>query len=96
MTKVKMVKHDALININIGTGFLQQLQQMLIYIAANVTPEQLETYKTLVQNKEEYTEEWMQHLTTISILIKEIEQRAEEQGFIYEGELPDDVMPQDN
>ena len=88
MATIKMVKHDALIEIKIGTGFLQKLQQMLLFITKDVTTEDLEKYKQEAELKQDFSEEWMEHLTTMSILITEIETKAEEQGFIYENDMP--------
>ena len=87
MDKIKMIKPDAIIDIKIGTGFLQQIQQLLMFLAKDLTPEQLEQYKKEADEKVPFTEEWMSHITTISILLKEIETKADEQGFTYEEEL---------
>jgi hypothetical protein len=93
MEKVKMIKHNAVIDIKIGTGFLQKLQKMLLFITMDITPEEMNLYKTLTEKNEELTEPWMEHLTTLSILLKEIETKAEEQGFTYEGDISDTINP---
>lgn len=93
MEKVKMIKHNAVIDIKIGTGFLQKLQKMLLFVTMDITPEQMELYKILTEKNEELTEPWMDHLTTLSILLKEIETKAEEQGFTYEGDIADTINP---
>lgn len=98
MSKVKMIKKDAVVDIKIGAGFLQKIQKIMFYIAAELTPEQVEQYKTEAENfKEgsEFSEDWMDHLTTISILIKEVEARADEQGHIYEEDI-NNIMPEEN
>ena len=82
-----MIKKDAVINIGIGTGFLQNLQQLLFYVAKDISTEQLEEYKKQAEAKQEFTEDWMSHLTTISVLIKEIEKKAEEQNQTYDADL---------
>jgi hypothetical protein len=87
MPKVKMIKHDALIKIEIGAGFMERLQKILFYFATQATPEELEEYKKLLENKQELTEDWMEHLTTLTALIKELETKADEQGFSYESDL---------
>ena len=96
MEKVKMIKHDAVIDIKIGTGFLQKLQKMLLFMTIDLTPEDMELYKKLNENNEELTEPWMEHLTTLSILLKEIETKAEEQGFTYEGDISDTIIPRES
>ncbi len=91
---VKMIKKDAVINIGIGTGFLQNLQKLLFYVAADLTQEQLDEYKRQAEAQQDFTEDWMMHLTTISVLIRELEKCAEEQGHTYESELPSDETKQ--
>lgn len=87
MTTVKTIKHDAIVKIEIGTGFLEKLQKVFLYLAKDLTQEQLEKYKNEAENQEEFSEDWMQPITTISVLLKEVEQKAEEQGFVTEQEI---------
>jgi hypothetical protein len=92
MDKIKMIKKDALINITIGAGMLQKLQKIMFGIAAELSPEQLEEYKKEMENfkqGDEFSEPWMESLTTISILITECEKEAEKQGFTFEGNIDD-------
>lgn len=92
MDKVKMIKKDAKISIEVGTGFLQKLQKLFYYLTANVGIEDIKKYQELVESKQPFTEDWMDHLTTISILLKELEDNAEKQGFTYEEDLQN-VIP---
>jgi hypothetical protein len=87
--KVKMIKQDALIKIEIGTAFLKKLQHLLLHITQDLTPEQLENYKKIIEEQGEFTEDWMDSLNTISFLLKEIEAKADEQGFIFEMNIDD-------
>lgn len=87
MPKVKMIKSDALIDIQIGTGFMQKLQQLLLFITKDVDVDEIKAYKDIVDAKIPFTEEWMEHLTVVSVLLKELEEKAEEQGFIYEDDI---------
>ena len=92
-----MIKKDAQIDIKIGTGFVQKLQKVMMQLAAELTPEQLELYKTEAgsfKEGSEFTEEWMTSITTISMLLREIETEAEKQGFIYEGNINDAIQPE--
>ena len=93
--KIKMIKNDAIIKIEIGTEFLQKLQHLLLHITNDVSNEQLEEYKKLIEEKEELTEEWMESLYTISVLLREIETKAIEQGFTYDIDA-NDLPKQDN
>ena len=98
MSKVKMIKKNAVVDIKMGAGFLQKIQKIMFYIAAELTPEQVEQYKTEAENfKEgsEFSEDWMDHLTTISILVKEVEKEADKQGFVYEDDI-DNIIPKED
>ena len=48
----------------------------------------LEKYKKEAEENAEFSEEWMNHVTTLSTLLKEIETRADEQGFSYDMDVP--------
>ena len=89
MDKIKMIKPDAIIDVKIGTGFLQKLQNLTIYFTKDLTPEKLENYKKEAEVNKGFSEEWMDHLTTMSILLKEIETNADKQGFTFEQEIPE-------
>jgi hypothetical protein len=93
--KIKTIKHDAIVKIEIGTGFLQKLQQVFLYLAKDLTQEQLDKYKKEVENQEGFSEDWMNHITTISVLLKEVEERAADQGFVTEQEI-ENPNQQDN
>lgn len=84
MDTIKLIKPEAIIDIKVGTGFLQRIQHVLIFLAKDLTPEQLAQYKKESDEKIPFTEEWMDHVTTLSTLLKEIETKADEQGFSYE------------
>ena len=88
MEKIRVIKPDAIVDIKIGTGFLQRIQHILIYMSKDLTPEQLEKYKKEAEENAEFSEEWMNHVTTLSTLLKEIENRADEQGFSYDMDVP--------
>lgn len=93
-----MIKKDAVIDLKIGTGFIQKLQKVLMHVASGLTPEQLEQYKkeaSTITPGEEFSEDWMETLTTISLVIREIENEAEKQGHTYEGSI-DDLIPKES
>jgi len=93
MSAVKMIKSDAIIDIKISTGFMQKLQQMLMFIIKDLTEEDLKLYKELAETKQAFTEDWMEPLTALSVLLKELELKAEEQGFVYENNV-EDIIPE--
>lgn len=87
MDKVKMIKKDAIIDVKFGTIVLQNLHKLLMYIASDLQPEHLQKYSEECKTYDPsvgFSEEWMNHISTISVLIKEIEDKAEEQGAVYE------------
>lgn len=85
---VKLLKNDAIVNIGIGAGFLQRIQQILLFILQDISQEKIEEYKQLLNEKKEMTEPWMEHITTISVLLRDIEIKADEQELSYESEEP--------
>jgi hypothetical protein len=92
MDKVKMIKKEAVIKIEIGTAFLQKIQKLFYYITANAGIEDIKRYEELAKNNQPFDEDWMEHLTTISSLLRELEENADKQGFIYEEDLQN-VIP---
>ena len=88
MEKIKVIKPEAVIDIKIGTGFLQRIQHVLIFLSKDLTPEQLAQYKKEADEKIPFTEEWMEHVTTLATLLKELEVNADTQGFSYEIDAP--------
>lgn len=89
MATIKTIKNDAIVKIEIGSGFLQKLQQLYISLVQQLTPEQIQMYNDCAENKKDFPDPIMDYVMTMTVLIKEIETRAEEQGFITEQEVPD-------
>lgn len=85
MATIKMIKKDAIVKIDVGTGFIQNLQGVLMFIANQHTTDELLDFKNRANNKEPL-EDWMNHLITISTLVKEIETKADQQGFVIDQE----------
>lgn len=96
MSKITMIKKDAIISIKISSGFLQMLQRTMMFIVTDKTEEDLENFKKAVEEhestNEDFPETWMDSLFTMTVLIKEIET-----SFINEGETFDEeITPVDN
>lgn len=94
MNTVKMLKHDALIPIKFGTGFVQRLQSMMMSLASQRTEEEIQLFQKLLKEGQELPEAWMEHIETLSILLKEIDQSAEANGFIIEKSIDDLINEQ--
>lgn len=90
LEKVKMIKSDAIIIVKISTGFLQKLQSLMLHMAQEVGTERMEKFQEeslKLKDSVEFSEEWMNHLFTVAVLVKEIEREALEQGFSYEMDI---------
>lgn len=93
---VKVIQKDAIIKLEIGTGIIERLQEVLGYFAKQVTQEQIDKYNVEVadfekisKKEKEFTEEWMVPVTTLSFFLREIEKQADAQGFTHEANLED-------
>ena len=87
MSGIKFIKQNAVIDLKLGSGFIDRIQKLFLYLVNELTKEQLEEYKKLVDQNLPLTEEWMENIATLTTLLKEIEKKADEQGFTYETEL---------
>lgn len=94
MGTIKVIKSDAVIGIEIGTGFLQKLQKVYFSLIQQLTPEQIEMYNKCAESNTEFPDEIMDYVMTMTVLIKEIEQRAEQQGLTLDQEVPDEEANQ--
>lgn len=81
---IKFLKNDAIVKIEVGSGFVQRIQQILMFVLKDIPQEKIEEYRQLTLDKKELTELWMEHVTTLSVLLKEIEEKADSQGLSYE------------
>jgi hypothetical protein len=95
---IKVIDKDAIIKLEIGTGMIERIQEILEYFAKQVTQEQIDKYNVEVvdfekisRKEKEFTEEWMIPVTTLSFLLKEIEKQADLQGFTKETNMEDYV-----
>jgi hypothetical protein len=93
MSKITVIKGDAIVSIKVGAGFLQKLQKIMVNTIADKSSENLETFKKSVQDHEkentEFPETWMEDLFTLSILINEIESTLIKEGHTEEKEMED-------
>jgi hypothetical protein len=92
--KVTMIKKDAVIDIKVGAGFMGRLQQTLSFIIKPLTKEDIEKYteelKNITSDNAEFSEPWMTALSCVSLLLKNLEEAAKQQGHTYEKELSED------
>ena len=85
---VKTIKKDAIVTIKFGAGMIQLVQQSIMLLTKDRTQEELEKFGKEVANYNStgamLSEEWMNILLTLTILIKELEIQAEKQNMITE------------
>jgi hypothetical protein len=92
MSKVTMIKNDAVITISIGSAFLQKLQKVLVQLISDKSEEEIEDYKKAIQDAtlEELPEPWMENLLVINTLLRTIETEAVNSGHTYEKDVEDE------
>lgn len=85
---ITLLKKDAIINLQVGTAFLQKLQQTLTALASDKTPEQIKAYQEILEKGEtDFTEDWMDHIFVLSTLVRTLETEAVNQGLTYEEDI---------
>lgn len=89
--KIKKIKGGSIINIQVGTGFYQRVQQMLFKHIADNPKEDLTKALENLKNKEASTD-FEYALETLMSLIYEIESKAEEQGL----NIIEEITPPEN
>jgi hypothetical protein len=87
MSNIKMIKQDASIQVTFGSGFIQKIQAIVVHMVNERTDEELAEFQRQAVAKEELTLDWMEHLSTMMLLMNEIEIQAEEQGFTYDADI---------
>ena len=87
MDKVKMIRKDAVIKIDVGTTFIERLNLLLLHLTKDISQDQLEKYKeesSKYSETKKFSEPWMEAFFTVSILLIDIQKQAEKQGHTYE------------
>lgn len=95
MPAIKMIKSDAQIPIVFGAPFIQRIQAIMLFLTETRSVEELNSFKELIEKKEELSDPWMDHLQTIMILLQEIESSAEKTNQITEVDS-DTITTQDS
>lgn len=97
MGEIKMIKKNSVIDIKISNAFLRKLHEVLVYISKDLDEESLKAYQKEADDLKSknvenpvFSQDWMNHLTTLVILIREVEVEAEKQGHVYTRNLDDD------
>jgi hypothetical protein len=96
MATVKMLKKDALIPLQVGTGFVQKIQSMLMALVDERSPEDIEILQKLAQSGQELPEPWMEHIQVLMILLNELDKSAEANGMTVEKSVDDAISEQES
>jgi hypothetical protein len=75
------LKADAVVPVEIGSGFVRRLQKVLVYLRAGKSREDLAELKRRIESKEPL-EDWMEHLATLTGLLQGIEASAQQRHLV--------------
>jgi hypothetical protein len=89
--KTKIIKKNVIVKFEVNTNVISRLYQALVYFSKSYSEQDLEKYKKeaesladIIKGEKQFSEEWMIHLTTLSILIQQLEAAAEKQNLTEE------------
>jgi mannitol/fructose-specific phosphotransferase system IIA component len=88
---IKMLKKDAQVPITVGAGFIQKLQSMLVAILADRTEEEITVLQNLIEQGQEPSEPWMDHVQILMSLLNELDNSAIANGLTIDKEV-DDIL----
>lgn len=90
MSKVEIVKPTAIIDLKIGSKFLQDLQAVLIYLSTLQSANRLQEIVEKVKiNGETSLDDWEKSLYTMLVLVTNIEENAREAGYTTIEDIPE-------
>jgi len=88
MPVYKTIKRDSTFPITIGGNTLINFQKLLLYVIADKSEEEILTAQEKIL-KQEFTEDWYEHVAFLSLMITAIERTAQEKGLLIEENLDD-------
>lgn len=91
MKKVEMVKPEAIIDVKIGSQFLQDLQAVLLYLTSLQPVNKLQDLITKVNNNEEL-DPWESSAYTMLVLITTAEENARTSNLTTIEEIPEEPI----
>lgn len=96
MSTIRKIKADAQVSVTLGTPFIARLQQAMIYIAQDLTEEQLTTLKEKMSaGIRDFDEPIIQHTATLFMLIADVERTVVDNN-LYVDEPADEANPLGN
>lgn len=86
-----MVKPEAIIDVKIGSQFLQDLQAVVLYLTSLEPANKLQQVINKANNNEEM-DAWEKAMYTMLVLITTTEENARAAGFTTIEEIPEDEI----
>lgn len=88
--KIPYLRSDAIVPVEIGSGFVERLQKAMLYLRAGKTEEDMTDFKRRSEAREPL-HDWMEHLATLTGLYNAIAIAARTMGAVEYREisLPD-------
>jgi hypothetical protein len=91
MKKVEMVKPEAIIDVKIGSQFLQDLQAVVLYLSSLEPADKIQQVVTKANNNQEMND-WEKSMYTMLVLITTAEENARTAGFTTIEEIPEEEI----
>jgi hypothetical protein len=91
MATIKMLKKDALIPIQIGAGFVQKIQSVLLALVNDRTEQELETYQKHLEQQEDFSEPWMENIHLLVVLISELDKSSQANNLTVDRTVDDAI-----
>ena len=91
MKKVEIVKPEAIIDVKIGSQFLQDLQGVLLYLTSLQAANKIQEIVTKANNSQEM-DPWEKSVYTMLVLVTTAEENARTSGFTTIEEIPEDEI----
>jgi len=97
MSKVKLIKADAIVNLTLGTVYIEKLQKLMFYLLNQLTPEQTnELLDAIRDKKEDFSDPLLAHTISIVQVVRLIEEKIVSNKLFVEEEVnPDDILRHD-
>lgn len=93
MAKYITVKKDVTFPIEVGANTLINLQKLLLFVVSDKTEEDILQAQQKIA-KQEWDEDWYEHVAFLSLMIRRIEQVAHEKGYTTEEDLSQQIPTQ--
>ena len=88
MTKIKEIKDDAIIKIEVNKAFYLMIKALSLYLFTSITNEDKDNYlKDLVSKEYKNLDELQKNIYTVILLLAEIEKQGTAQNMYIEKEV---------